>query len=500
MNVTFSYDFQSIFKSLPIEWALIDINYKYQFASEKWNTSFSLSATNLSGQDFLNITPYFTEEWISVFQSIIQEKEYLSFERQFNKNDGTIIWLKIQLQPSYSTNQLVNGIIIVAENITQQKQIELDYYRSEIKYKKLYELLPVGVSLVNYKTRTLLEFNDSVLDKLGYTKAEFEQLTFRGISVEGAEAADNEQLLSLATNGKYGPYEKRYYRKDGSICTLLLNGVIFDDVDDEKLVLSTLQDITEIKRKEDELIQLNQLLDKQKKELIEANIAAEQFNYVASHDLNEPLRMVTGFLELFQKKYGHQFDEKASSYLHFALDGGKRMQALIKDLLQYSRIGREKTPLELVDVHAVVKEVKQNLYKQIFENEAELIVTMPNRLIICAHSIPLMRLLQNLISNAIKFKKINEIPKVKLLVEELENAYLFSITDNGIGIPPAFQERIFDVFTRLSTNNTYSGTGIGLAICKKIVEKHQGAIWVKSEENQGATFYFTVSKKLQPDL
>jgi len=493
--------FRSTFENAVLGVAILSLDSKWIEVNESFCTMVGYTSSELNG---------------NYFQAICHEKDLKNFQLQqeklFNKQDDTT---QIELRLTHKNKSIVyvliaasvvndeNGVPVYftlqIENISKRKEIEQNYLRSELKYRKLYELLPVGVSLVDHKTRSLVEFNDSVIQKLGYSREEFQQLTFRGISVEGFEASDNEQLQNLLNKGKYGPYEKQYYKKDGTICTLLLNGIIIDDGSDyneNKLVLSTLQDITEIKEKEKQLVQLNQLLDHQKRELQEANIAAEQFNYVASHDLNEPLRMITGFLELLQKKYSNQLDEKASTYIHFALDGSRRMQALIKDLLQYSRIGKEKSTLEQVDLSKVIAEVKQNLYRQIVDNKAIVETYFSDNQQLWAYPISLIQLFQNLISNAIKFKKVDAIPTVKVFFTEQNDAYLCTIEDNGIGMPLESQQRIFDVFTRLHSKNEYAGTGIGLAICKKIIDKHKGKIWVESTENVGSTFYFTISKQL----
>ncbi len=493
--------FRSTFENAVLGVAILSLDCKWMEVNESFCTMVGYTSSELIG---------------NYFDTIIHAEDFENYQLQqeklFNIQDDTT---QIELRLIHKNKSIVyvliaasvvndeNGIpvyfTVQIENISKRKEIEQNYLRSELKYRKLYELLPVGVSLVDHKTRSLVEFNDSVIQKLGYSREEFQQLTFRGISVEGFEESDNEQLQNLLNKGKYGPYEKQYYKKDGTICTLLLNGIIIDDGSDyneNKLVLSTLQDITEIKEKEKQLVQLNQLLDHQKRELQEANIAAEQFNYVASHDLNEPLRMITGFLELLQKKYSNQLDEKASTYIHFALDGSRRMQALIKDLLQYSRIGKEKSTLEQVDLSKVIAEVKQNLYRQIVDNKAIVETYFSDNQQLWAYPISLVQLFQNLISNAIKFKKVDAIPTVKIFFTEQSDAYLCTIEDNGIGMPLESQQRIFDVFTRLHSKNEYAGTGIGLAICKKIIDKHKGKIWVESTENVGSTFYFTISKQL----
>ena len=246
--------------------------------------------------------------------------------------------------------------------------------------------------------------------------------------------------------------------------------------------------------------QLKAVLDEQQQRLQQAlgmleqkNKELEQFAYVASHDLKEPLRMVTSFIGLLQNKYGSGFDEKANTYMGFALDGSRRMQRMIDDLLELSRTARLGTAEEQVNFGDLLEETKQNIYWLIKENHAEIIVK--TRLpVLTVYRADIGRLLQNLLSNAIKFRKKEINPRVEISVTERENEWLFSIKDNGIGIADEKFEKIFDIFTRLHSQQDYEGSGIGLAVCKKVVEHHGGSIWVTSEENKGSTFYFTIKK------
>ncbi|MBM3130846.1 MAG: HAMP domain-containing protein [Chloroflexi bacterium] len=230
-------------------------------------------------------------------------------------------------------------------------------------------------------------------------------------------------------------------------------------------------------------------------ELERSNKELEQFAYIASHDLQEPLRMVASYSQLLEKRYRGKLDQDANEYIGFAVDGVNRMQRLINDLLAYSRIstrGKEFTP---VDCHAVVGQVIANL--QIAIQETGALVTCDPLPTVRADESQMIQLFQNLIGNAIKFHG-TEPPRVHISaretfeVLETSKVWTFSIRDNGIGIAPQYRERIFVIFQRLHTREEYSGTGIGLAICKKIVERHNGRIWVESEPGKGATFYFTL--------
>ena len=259
-------------------------------------------------------------------------------------------------------------------------------------------------------------------------------------------------------------------------------------------LIGATQNIT--RRKDDEalMIELNNRLKQRADELAASNVELERFAYVASHDMQEPLRMITSFLQLFKKKYQNQIDETAEQYLHFVMDGADRMKRLITDLLEYSRIGSNKGILETIDTAALMQEVEEVFVNRIAECEATIICKgLP---VIRGNKTQLFQLFQNLVGNALKYIG-NEKPVVIVEGIEEEQQFLFSVSDNGIGIKPMFFEKIFVLFQRLHHKHQYGGTGIGLSVCKKIVEKHGGKIWVTSEPDKGSTFYFTISKEIE---
>ncbi len=235
-----------------------------------------------------------------------------------------------------------------------------------------------------------------------------------------------------------------------------------------------------------------QLLDqevRQRQELARSNAELQQFAYIASHDLQEPLRMVTSYLQLLERRYQGKLDSDADDFIHYAVDGAMRMRALINDLLAYSRIGTRGSPFQLTSCNAAIAHAITNLKVAIEESKA--VVTYQDLPDLWADPTQLTQLFQNLISNAVKFCR-EAPPQVWIQASREDDTWLFSVQDNGIGIDPQYAERIFVIFQRLNNRVDYAGTGIGLAVCKKIVERHGGKIWVQSELGQGATFYFTI--------
>ena len=224
-------------------------------------------------------------------------------------------------------------------------------------------------------------------------------------------------------------------------------------------------------------------------ELARSNKELEQFAYVASHDLQEPLRMVTSYVQLLARRYKGKLDSDADDFIGFAVDGAVRMWKLINDLLTYSRVGIRGKESESTDSETVLNQSFNDLKVAIEENGA--VVTHDPLPTVMVDRSQLGQLFQNLVGNAIKFRG-NEPPRVAISASRNGNGWTFSVRDNGVGIAPEYSERIFIIFQRLHSRQKYAGTGIGLAICKKIVERHGGRIWVESEVGKGATFYFTL--------
>jgi len=231
----------------------------------------------------------------------------------------------------------------------------------------------------------------------------------------------------------------------------------------------------------------------QQTELKRSNEELQQFAYVASHDLQEPLRMVSSYTQLLERKYSAQLDESAKEYIGFAVDGANRMQKLIKDLLEYSRISTKVQPNVKIDCNQLLKDVLSNLSYAISDANAKVDVSDLPKLI--GDESQLTRLFQNLIGNAIKFVS-NKDPEIRVTYTENEDNWQFSIKDNGIGIDDKYAERIFVIFQRLHGKEEFEGSGMGLAICRRIVERHDGKIWFESTANKGTEFFFTISKNL----
>jgi signal transduction histidine kinase len=239
------------------------------------------------------------------------------------------------------------------------------------------------------------------------------------------------------------------------------------------------------------LEQAKHALQRKSEELARSNAELEQFAYVASHDLQEPLRMVASYTQLLARRYRGRLDTEADEFIGFAVDGATRMQTLIRDLLSYSRVTTQGRALQPTESSSVCSAACQNLQHAIQESDA--LVTVGTLPTVRADEMQLTQVFQNLIGNALKYRTDRR-PEIRIAAQPLKNAWRFAIQDNGIGIEPQYFERIFQMFQRLHTREEYPGTGIGLAICRRIVERHGGQIWVESQHKEGSTFYFTIAR------
>ena len=313
-----------------------------------------------------------------------------------------------------------------------------------------------------------------------------EEIIGKSVSILAPDNLKGE-TKKLIEKVKLGERIQRYrtsrLRKDDKLIFASITlSPVFDSSGELVAISAITRDITE-RKKADEVLKLKL------EELARSNEELEQFAYVSSHDLQEPLWMITGYLQLLQRRYQGELDDKADKYINCAVEGAFRMQNLINDLLEFSRVTTITREPEFTDCKFILNQVLSNLKLFIIENKATVSYgSLPK---IMADSIQLVQIFQNLIINGIKFHG-EKAPKIHISAEKKANEWLFSVQDNGIGIDPRCFKKIFEIFKRLHKREEYPGTGIGLAICKKIIEKQGGRIWVESELNKGSTFYFTL--------
>ena len=317
---------------------------------------------------------------------------------------------------------------------------------------------------------------------LGSTRAELTAEPYLSFVHPEDRERTTAEAAKITTGADTVSFENRYRCKDGSYKWLLW--VATADLQNQ-LLYAAARDITDRRNAEEELRQVAA-------ELKRSNEALAQFAYVASHDLHEPLRMVASFVQLIAQRYKGKLDAQGDEYIAYAVDGAKRMQALIHDLLDLSRLQTRANPMRPTDCAAVLQNVETDL--QLAVTEAGAVITHDAMPTVLADSTQLAQLFQNLLANALKFRSANPV-RIHVGAERKGDLWEFSVRDNGIGIDPKFFGRIFGIFQRLHGRDEFAGTGIGLAVCQQIVERHRGRIWVESQPGKGSTFFFTIPGK-----
>jgi len=399
----------------------------------------------------------------------------------------------------------------------ERQQAEVELRMSEEKFSKVFYGSPIAKVITTIDEGRYIDVNHGFERLFGFERSDvlgrnsFELGILRSLS-------DRQKMLQkFDVDGKLVNYELPLYARNGDMLICHVSAELIP-IGDEICRLLVILDITERKQAEMMILRLNEELEQRVKdrtaeltqateqlrltnqELLRSNQELEQFAYVASHDLQEPLRAVMGYTQLLMSEYGDRFDDIANSYAEYVIDGSKRMQQLIQDLLAYSRVSTRGKEFTITDGNAIVQAAMRNLQLAITEKNVEIIIEpLP---VVNGDRSQLVQLFQNLLGNAIKFCKAEQ-PHIHICATKVDALgdlegneqvphYLFQVRDNGIGIKSQYLERIFEVFKRLHTRREYDGTGIGLAICKKIVLRHGGRIWAESIPNVGTTFFFTI--------
>jgi PAS domain S-box-containing protein len=371
------------------------------------------------------------------------------------------------------------GLVATFEDITAAKEAEQRLMLSEEKFAKAFRGSPDALVISTLNGGAYVDLNGAFCRMLGYDHAELMGRDAYSLGI-WVDSADRDRLIEQVNrDGQAEDYETRLRRKDGTVI-IVLASVQRIDVGGEPCLLFICRDVSERRAMEARTKTLLAKLDASNKEL-------EQFAYVTSHDLQEPLRMIAGYAQLIERRYRGRLDSDADEFIAFLVDGAKRMQGMIQDLLEYSRVERLGGAFTEFDAAEVMEDVKRNLAASLEEAGGIIQVGALPRLI--GDRTQIMRLLQNLVGNSLKYRDPERSPEISVSAARGEAGWIISVSDNGIGIDPQYFDRIFLVFQRLHTRDKYPGTGIGLAICKKIVERHGGRLWVESEPGKGSIFH-----------
>ncbi len=418
-------------------------------------------------------------------EKVLEQQDVSRIQYRYKHKNGHYVWLDTISRAITNEQGEVVELITSSRDITIQKEFEIKIREREILLNRAQNMARLGVWIMDPKsnvftfsspfTRELYNVPDGEVFSIKHVQEIFHPDDFAGFE---------ERFKALQVKNPE-PFEHQHrIIRDGKTQWLWVKG--FPDFNEngkfEKIFGITL-DITHVMDQERELNATVEALKRSNDELV-------QFAYVASHDLQEPLRMIGSFTQLLQRKYQGQLDETADKYINYAVDGAQRLQQMINDLLQYSRVNTSDLPTKETDLNELAKRVITGMQTSIEAEKATVNVSeLPTLQVVPSL---MERLLQNLISNALKYRS-EEPPAIDINVIESPSEFIFSVKDNGIGIDEKFKEKIFVIFQRLQKDDR--GTGIGLAICKRIVHKHRGQMWVESKPGKGSTFYFTLPKE-----
>ncbi len=452
---------------------------KFMFVNPQFQKDTGFSADELLGTDSLRIVHPDDRETVRENAAKMLKGELSSpYEyRAIDRSGRTRVVVERVASIRYGTKLASMGCYM---DITQRKLAEEALRESEEHYSALVRNLTDAV--FKFKGGIISWCNDRVEEIYGYPKAELlgKNASFFYPSDVSAPEFTKAMSAAITERGVFWGTAK-FKKKDGSPVDIEYSLSQIPGKEPVELI-AVARDITERRKAEAKLGQIMV-------ELARSNTELEQFAYVASHDLQEPLRMVASFTQLLARRYKGKLDADADEFIGYAVDGATRMQGLINDLLAYSRVGTRGKPFELTNCDDVFNYAVANLRVAIEENGA--VVTHEGLPTIMADGMQMVQLFQNLVGNALKFHS-DKRPEVHVEARRNDAEWLFSVRDNGIGIAPEQYERIFVIFQRLHGREEYPGTGIGLAVCKRIIERHKGRIWVESEVGKGSTFRFTI--------
>ena len=432
------------------------------------------------------VYPDDVQRCVETYLKAFERKESFRMEYRLRRHDGVYRWILDEGTPRFDSKNEFVGYIGHCIDITERKKAEESLQATSDKFKALFENMTEGVALhemiydgdqaVDYR---ILDINPAYERHTGLAKKKARGLLASELYGTGAPPYFEEFARVAFSRVPYSfetyfpPLERHFHisvfsPEQGFFAT------VFEDITDRKKTLEQLEKVAgDLKR---------------------SNIELEQFAYIASHDLQEPLRMISSYTQLLEKRYKDKLDQDANDFIGFAVDGANRMQRMIQSFLVYSRTSRDNSPLHRVNCNEVMEYVRMNLQMSI--QETGTVIDCKPLPTVVGHAELLLQLFQNLIGNAIKFRN-GRTPVISVSVRDEETRWTFSVKDNGIGIDPEYHEKIFIIFQRLHSQADYPGTGIGLSICKNIVERHNGTIWVESQPKHGTTFHFTISKQLK---
>jgi PAS domain S-box-containing protein len=471
-----------------VENAIVGLHWVAADGTIIWANQAELDLLGYTREEYIghSITEFHADQAAiaDILQRLSSNQPVQQYEADLRCKDGSIRHVLIDSNVSWDNGEFIRTRCFTRD-VTERKYAEEALRQSEQKFRAIFDGTFQFIGLLNPEG-IVLEANQPALEAIGAKLADIAGQAFWATPWWTHSPILQKQLkqaIGRAAQGELVRFEAEHILADGaSIFVDFSLKPVFDLQGKVVMLIPEGRDINDRKRAEI-------ILQNQQQELARSNAELQQFAYVASHDLQEPLRMITSYLELLERRYKGQLDDKADKFIAYAVDGAARMQILINDLLSYSRVGSRGQELELVDCEKILQNVLHNLQMSIEQSNATITHTpLPQ---VNADPSQLTQLFQNLISNALKFRQ-EASPQIHVAVQSSDDKWLFSVQDNGIGMEVQYLDRIFIIFQRLHSKTEYPGTGIGLAVCKKIVEQHGGTLSVDSQPGLGSTFHFTL--------
>ena len=407
-------------------------------------------------------------------------------ERELQDETGR--WYLTRVAPYRSTSDRIEGVVITFVDIDTRKRAEDALRVSEERLRRMVNVDVVGI-LIFDESGTLIDCNDAWVTLSGYSteEARAKKLTWRIITPPEYTETSEQEWRKLAETGHIGPYEKEVFRRDGSRNWMVFAGASLGD----GTIVKYCMDISGRKRAEDRVRTGEHNLAIANSALTRVNEDLKHFSYAVSHDMQEPLRMLVSYTQLLERDYRSKLDEQGCKYIGYAVEGGRRMETLLNDLREYWSVVDEQKEEESgpIDCNRALEQAMAYLEAPIKESGA--VITRDSLPTVIGEPYPLTVLFQNLISNGIKYHHSETPPRIHVSAQQSDGAWRFSVADNGIGIEAENLESVFLPFTRLREAE-YPGTGLGLAMCRKVVERYHGRIWAESTHGKGSTFHFAL--------
>ncbi|MFH1146582.1 MAG: PAS domain S-box protein [Pseudomonadota bacterium] len=402
------------------------------------------------------------------------------------RSDGTVVPCILTATPFRDPNGRLIGVVEDFRDITQRMLARQAAGQAHAELNQIFETAADGMRLID-RDFNILRVNETFAALAGMDRNEAIGKKCYEVFPGHLCRSSNCPLTRILNGEERMEFDAEKTRRDGTVVPCIITATPFLDQNGRMIgIVEDFKDITERKHTEE-------ILKSKTNELTRSNAELEQFAYIASHDLQEPLRVMSSYLQLLERRYKESLDAKAQEFITRAVDASARMKLLIDDLLAYSRLSTRAKPFELTDFNEALRKSLADLEISIRDNGV--IVTSDRLPAGMADGSQILQLFQNLLSNAIKFRNPSQ-PRIHIGAKRADGEWLFFVRDNGIGIDMEYADRIFEVFQRLHTRSEYPGTGIGLAICKKVVERHGGRIWVESEPGQGSAFFFTIPGRM----